>query len=203
MFMKEPVTTRLRRLRKRAGLTMAELTKQLGMKSISTYQRYESDNLYTKDYFSIELAYRLLKVLEGKGEPPITEDEILSLAGVGWKQEGDTRYFFGKEIRESPKTLGLIKNSKLDFDISGRMLFLASAIVSSWLEYEDIALDNKLFLEACVFMHHQIVVDPDTIITLILQLNADNMDGFDNLFQALRAWIATRRASVTVGSSAT
>jgi SOS-response transcriptional repressor LexA len=69
---------RLKALRVRAHLTMAEMARAAGLKGASSWQRYESA-AFTKDYLPPEVAVRLAEFLSGRGEPPITADEILTL----------------------------------------------------------------------------------------------------------------------------
>lgn len=75
------VTDRLKELRERAGLVQSEIADKLGYKTQSGYQRYESATEYDKPYLSNEIVEKLIPILQGKGHPPITLDEILSLAG--------------------------------------------------------------------------------------------------------------------------
>jgi transcriptional regulator with XRE-family HTH domain len=76
-----PVALRLKRLRERAGLTMADMAHAAGYKTASGYQRYEDPGQFTKKYIPLELTERLMPVLSGKGEPPIHPDEVMALAG--------------------------------------------------------------------------------------------------------------------------
>jgi transcriptional regulator with XRE-family HTH domain len=78
----ETVTARLKALRERAGLTMAEVAAALGYKTASGYQRYEDADVYRKKYISIEMAEKLVPLLSGRGNPPITAAEVMALAGT-------------------------------------------------------------------------------------------------------------------------
>ena len=85
------VTEELRRLRQRAGLSMAELATAIGYKTASGYQRYENDQQFEKPYLPMTLTRKLVDVLEGRGDPPITNIEIMKLSGIvsgdveGWE----------------------------------------------------------------------------------------------------------------------
>lgn len=82
MAQSDSVTARLKRLRERSGQSMAAIAKGLGLKGASSYQRYETDHLYKKSSLPLTTVLALSKLLVGKGSPPITEDEVLSLAGL-------------------------------------------------------------------------------------------------------------------------
>ena len=75
------VTQKLKLLRERSKRSMAVLARALGYKGGSSYQRYEDPNLYTRKYLPLEIVEKLIPALEGKGEPPITKEEVLALAG--------------------------------------------------------------------------------------------------------------------------
>lgn len=75
------VTSTLRSLRERAGLTMAEMADLLGYKGPSSYQRYEDPGLYKKSYLPPLFVFRLLAHLPGRGSPAITEAEVENLFG--------------------------------------------------------------------------------------------------------------------------
>ncbi|EJF89104.1 hypothetical protein MEG_00226 [Bartonella tamiae Th307] len=74
------VTTQMRHLRERAGLSMDELARAMGYKRASSIQRYENSDEFNKEYFSIDLTEKLARVLLGKGHPPIEADEVWALS---------------------------------------------------------------------------------------------------------------------------
>lgn len=76
-----PIYERLRELRERAGLSRDALAKAIGLKGSSSYQRYETAD-YKKKYISVEMAENISKAICGKGNPPITHDEVMNLSGV-------------------------------------------------------------------------------------------------------------------------
>ncbi len=76
------ITARLRALRKRAGYSMDALAQVVGYRAASGYQRYESAAHYHKSYLPTDLVHRLLQVLVGRGNPPVTQTEVLELAGL-------------------------------------------------------------------------------------------------------------------------
>ena len=75
-------TAEMRRLRRRAGLTLEELARAMGYNSGSGIQRYEDAAQYSKRYFSRDLVDKMVPALVGKGKPAITAVEVLALAGV-------------------------------------------------------------------------------------------------------------------------
>jgi len=75
------VTARLRELRKRAGMSMAQLAKALGYSHSSGYQRYEDASLTKR--LRYEFVVKLAEVLVGKGDPPIEQHEVMALAERG------------------------------------------------------------------------------------------------------------------------
>lgn len=76
------VTDKLRELRERAGLSKRKMAELLGFKGPSSYLRYEDPALYRKDMFPVDLTQRLASVLAGRGQPVISRQEVLSLAGL-------------------------------------------------------------------------------------------------------------------------
>jgi len=77
-----PVTDRLKTLRERAGLSMDRLARACGYKGASSYQRYENEAVYTKPWLPLPVVAAIADVLTGLGDPPITRDEVLALAGI-------------------------------------------------------------------------------------------------------------------------
>jgi SOS-response transcriptional repressor LexA len=77
-----PVTETLKALRERAGLSMDRLARACGYKGASSYQRYENPTMYAKPWLPLPLVASVADVLTGLGEPPITRDEVLALAGI-------------------------------------------------------------------------------------------------------------------------
>ncbi len=69
----------LKRLRERSGLSVREVASAID-RPASTYASYEDK--YRKPYLPLELAKQLEAVLVGRGEPPITSNDVLALAGV-------------------------------------------------------------------------------------------------------------------------
>jgi SOS-response transcriptional repressor LexA len=77
----ELITGRIRALRKRAGLSMEQFAKALGMKGASSVQRYENPNEYAGGYLKRDLVALMEKALVRKGTPPISKEEVWELAG--------------------------------------------------------------------------------------------------------------------------
>ncbi len=69
----------LKRLRERSGLSVREVAAAID-RPASTYASYEDK--YRKPYLPLELAKQLEAVLVGRGEPAITSNDVLALAGV-------------------------------------------------------------------------------------------------------------------------
>ena len=76
------VTEEMRKLRERSGHSMASLAKALGYKGSSSYQRYEDETIFKKEFLPPELIAKLLMVLPGCGHPPIEREDILRLSGL-------------------------------------------------------------------------------------------------------------------------
>lgn len=77
-----PVAEELKKLRERAGLSMDRLARECGYKGASSYQRYENADQYTRPLLPVPLAVKIAAALAGRGEPPVTREEVLALAGV-------------------------------------------------------------------------------------------------------------------------
>lgn len=78
----ESAPLKLKKLRTRAGLSMAAVAKAMGLKGASSYQRYEDDTLFRKEFLPLEVVRPLTNILVGRGSPPIAQEEVLSLAGL-------------------------------------------------------------------------------------------------------------------------
>ena len=68
----------MRALRKRAGLSMAELAHAMGYAGSSSIQRYESQ----EDWLPVPIVEKLCRALVGKGSPPIMADEVYALTNL-------------------------------------------------------------------------------------------------------------------------
>lgn len=80
-----PVTLRLKALRNRAGVSMAEGAIALGKKTPSGYQHYEDPKKFVRPYLPLEIVEKLIPLFVGRaiaGEDPITRRECLELAGL-------------------------------------------------------------------------------------------------------------------------
>jgi hypothetical protein len=109
------VTEELRKLRQRAGLSMAEMAQQLGYKTASGYQRYENPDEYTKEHFPIAFVHKVLAVLDGRGDPPIGLGDVMPLTGIteGMTPEGIFSYT-GSLSPVLPSRAPLVTLDKLD-----------------------------------------------------------------------------------------
>lgn len=77
----ETVPKTLRALLKRAGISMERLARDMGYAHASGIQRYLSDT-YPKDRLDLDIAAKFARGLVGRGVPPITEAEVMSLTGI-------------------------------------------------------------------------------------------------------------------------
>ena len=75
------VTELFRGIRERLGLSQNDYAKELGYKAASSIQRYESEN-YEKDVLPIWVTKKVEAFAVGRGDPPITREEVLALSGL-------------------------------------------------------------------------------------------------------------------------
>lgn len=74
------LTAKIKALRIRAGLTMAEAAKRGGWRQPSSYQRYENPEVFRRHYLPLDIAQKLVKAFAGLGSPQITAPEVLALS---------------------------------------------------------------------------------------------------------------------------
>jgi phage repressor protein C with HTH and peptisase S24 domain/DNA-binding XRE family transcriptional regulator len=74
-----PAAKQLAALRERAGFTLRGIAAELGIPS-TTYGSWETES--KGDYMRFDRVQMLAKVLVGRGDPKITEAEVLALAGM-------------------------------------------------------------------------------------------------------------------------
>lgn len=60
----------------------------MGYARASSIQRYEDPAAYKREYFDRAFVAKLLRALAGKGEPPITANEVWALAGPEFQTAG-------------------------------------------------------------------------------------------------------------------
>tara|TARA_R110002167_G_scaffold42512_6_gene129124 strand:- start:2159 stop:2947 length:789 start_codon:yes stop_codon:yes gene_type:complete len=82
----ESITSAIRELRTRSGLSMEELAKSVGLRGASSFQRYESPTLFKGGFLSRDLVAKLAKALVGKGSPSIELEDVWALAGPEFQQ---------------------------------------------------------------------------------------------------------------------
>lgn len=75
------VSEALSQLRHRSGLSLGETARAMGKAGPSSIQRYFLD--YREPTIDLKIAREFCRAWVGRGSPPITEAEILVLAGVG------------------------------------------------------------------------------------------------------------------------
>src|SRR5690606_6249843 len=73
------LTDKIRELRLRSGLSVAEIARRGGWAQPSSYHRYADPSRFRKRWLPMDVAQRLVKALEGQGSPQITADEIIAL----------------------------------------------------------------------------------------------------------------------------
>jgi hypothetical protein len=91
-MVESPVTERLKGLRMRAGVSMAEAAMALGRKTPSGYQHYEDPKKFTKRYLPREVLEKLATLFTGragKGEVPVSAEEVWALGGYAGAPKGD------------------------------------------------------------------------------------------------------------------
>ena len=77
----ETAGAKLKALRKRTGYSVRYMAEALGMgEAHSTYDGWERES--KKPYITMDRVERLTPILLGKGEPPITQQELWELAGI-------------------------------------------------------------------------------------------------------------------------
>lgn len=74
------LTNKIRELRIRSGLTVAEAARRGGWKQPSSYHRYEDPTRFRRRWLPMDVAERLVAAFAGQGSPQITAEEILALA---------------------------------------------------------------------------------------------------------------------------
>jgi hypothetical protein len=77
----ETITSFLKSLRERAGLSMDGLARALGYAAASSYQRYEDAAALKAGYLKRDFVAKLATILVGRGTPPIAKEEVWELAG--------------------------------------------------------------------------------------------------------------------------
>jgi hypothetical protein len=78
----QPVTDRFRALIDRSDLSQEAVARAMGFKHASGLTRYISSTLFKKPYFSRDLVDKIAKAIVGYGDPPITPEEVYTLAGM-------------------------------------------------------------------------------------------------------------------------
>lgn len=76
----DTIGQRLSRLRTRAGLSLEKVAKAAGYQGRSSVQRFFDADFDRK--LPADVATKLVTALEGKGDPPITADEVFVLTGI-------------------------------------------------------------------------------------------------------------------------
>lgn len=78
----ESPAKRLRALRERAGLSLEALAQAAGYSGASSLQRYEDETAYSDRFFPLRVLDRIAPALIGRGDPPITAEEVYILGNV-------------------------------------------------------------------------------------------------------------------------
>lgn len=75
------ISDTLTELRQRSGLSLSQTARAMGKAGPSSIQRYFLD--YRDETLDLRIAREFAAAWVGRGNPPITEQEVLALAGVG------------------------------------------------------------------------------------------------------------------------
>ena len=73
---------RLRSLRERAGISGSQVSRDLGYASAAGYLRYEQPTFAKDNPIPYDIVKRLIPMFVGRGNPPITAEEMLLLTDV-------------------------------------------------------------------------------------------------------------------------
>ncbi|WP_346908501.1 S24 family peptidase [uncultured Roseibium sp.] len=73
------IPARLTALKDQSGFSLREIARRMGYRNASSIQRYFSTD-FVKPSLPADFVAKLLPVLEGQGDPPITREQILDLA---------------------------------------------------------------------------------------------------------------------------
>lgn len=73
---------RLAALRERSKLSVREVISRLGYQSPAGYHRYEREDLQKDQPIPLDIVRRLMPHFIGRGQPPITADEMMALTDV-------------------------------------------------------------------------------------------------------------------------
>lgn len=99
---KNQLTERLRALRERAGLSQAAMAEALGGAYASTYARYEDPKKVKR--LTYEWLVKVARVLVGRGNPPISQDEVMELRLLG--PDGKVENLRQKNRVDKPADIG-------------------------------------------------------------------------------------------------
>lgn len=106
MAEQETIGAKLIAIRERSGLSLDKVAARGGWAGRSSVQRYFEVE-YNPEYLPLDIAKKLIKAFEGQGTPPVSINELLTLAGVpdqgggGFSVE-DTVGSIGKMPRDIP-----------------------------------------------------------------------------------------------------
>jgi len=73
---------RLAAIRERSRLSVREVVSRLGYQSPAGYHRYEREDLQKDQPIPLDIVRRLMPHFLGRGQPPITADEMMALTDV-------------------------------------------------------------------------------------------------------------------------
>jgi SOS-response transcriptional repressor LexA len=66
-------------LKARSGLPLEEIASKMGFRRASSVQRYFSADDFRGQYLKLETAQKFAEVLVGRGDPPISESDVMAL----------------------------------------------------------------------------------------------------------------------------
>lgn len=81
MANQKPITTAIRDLFDRSGLSREEIARLAGYRYGSAVQRYCDPDVFKRKWLPRDVAERLARALVGRGDPKITRDEVIALTG--------------------------------------------------------------------------------------------------------------------------
>lgn len=84
--MRKSIPEQAAMLRDRADLSLSALANAMGYSGPSSIQRYFKDTDFRGEWLPMDFAIKLATALKGLGRPPITEHEVLLLAGPAYTQ---------------------------------------------------------------------------------------------------------------------
>ena len=83
--MSEATAMQFKALRKRAGYSLDALAKAMGYRGASSIQRFEKETPGDPAFLDVEVVRKLDAAVVGRGNPPISSQDVYSLASPEWR----------------------------------------------------------------------------------------------------------------------